>query len=246
MFNTETSNPLMKKMDKSMDSSQFDGLMTWGGIFKKTAMITIITFATMLFMLSNFEIDKLYPISLGAGIIGFIVALITIFKPNTAKFTSIPYALLQGVFISGISLYAEQMYPGIILQAIIGTAVLFFTVLTLYAKGILRATPLFRKVMILSMVGIFGIYLVNILLNVFTSMSIPFVHEGGFIGIGFSLFVVVIASLSFVLDFDFIDKMVIRKSPSDYEWYSSFSLLVGLVWLYIELIRLLMKIRSNN
>lgn len=178
-----------------------------------------------------------------AVLIGLVLALVITFKRSSNPGLIIAYAAVEGVFIGGISKLFEAQYSGIVLQAAVGTALCFGTVLALYSRGVLRATPRFTKMIIASMVGIFAMYMVNLLLSVFGS-SVPGLNSSGPFGVIVSLVIVAVASLSFVLDFDMIERAVAQGAPEKESWRAGFGLVVGLVWLYIEMLRLLSKLRN--
>jgi len=173
------------------------------------------------------------------------MALITIFRPRSAGITAPVYALLEGLFLGGISAVMESSYPGIVFQAVLLTLGTMASMLVLYRSGFIRVTAKFRLGVMAATGGIAMIYFLTIILSLF-GIRLPFIHEGGLFGIGFSLFVVGIAALNLVLDFDFIEQGARRGLPKYMEWYSAFGLLVTLVWLYIEILRLLAKLRSRN
>lgn len=184
------------------------------------------------------------PWMIGGGIGGFIVAIITVFKKTWAPFTTPIYAILEGLLLGGLSAFIESMYPGIVLQAVALTFGTLFSLLFAYKSGLIRATENFKLGVVAATGGIALIYLVSFILGMFGT-SIPFIHENGLMGIGFSAFVVVIAALNLVLDFDFIETGAAKGAPKYMEWYATFGLLVTLVWLYIEILRLLTKLRSR-
>lgn len=173
---------------------------------------------------------------------GLIVALITIFVKKAAPFTAPLYALLEGAALGGLSALLESVYPGIVLQAVGLTFGIFFSLLLAYKSRLIKATENFKLGVTAATGGIFLIYIISFVLRMFGT-NIPYIHQGGVIGIGFSLFVVVIASLNLVMDFDFIEEGAERGAPKYMEWYASFGLLVTLVWLYIEILNLLAKMR---
>lgn len=180
-----------------------------------------------------------------AAILGLVVGLVTSFKPTWAGVTAPIYAVAEGTFLGGISLMFELQYPGIVLQAVMLTVGVFAVLLFAYRSGLIKATENF-KLMVVSATGAIAlIYLANIILSMF-GIRIPMIHEGGTMGIIFSLIVVAIAALNLVLDFDFIEKGVEIGAPKHMEWYAAFGLLVTLVWLYLEILRLLAKMRSSN
>jgi len=185
------------------------------------------------------------PIMIGGAIGGFVVALVTIFKKTWAPFTVPVYALLEGLFLGGISRFFEDRFPGIASQAIILTLGILGALLLAYKSKLIKPTENFKLGIAAATGGIFLIYMVNIIMGFFGS-GIPMIHESGMIGIGFSVFVVIIASLNLVLDFDFIEQGVEQGAPKYMEWYGAFGLLVTLIWLYLEILRLLAKLKSRN
>ncbi|MFN0054168.1 MAG: Bax inhibitor-1/YccA family protein [Planctomycetales bacterium] len=183
---------------------------------------------------------------MGVGLIGgLIVSLITIFFPKASPFTAPLYAGLEGLALGGISSLFEYRYPGIVMPAVGLTFGTLGALLLAYSSGLIKATENFKLGIVAATGGICLFYLVNMVLGFF-GMSIPYIHQSGLIGIGFSAFVVVIAALNLVLDFDFIENGVRRGAPKYMEWYGSFGLLVTLVWLYLEILRLLSKLRDRD
>ncbi|MBS7458701.1 Bax inhibitor-1/YccA family protein [Coralloluteibacterium stylophorae] len=224
------------------------GAMTVNGTVNRTALLLIISLVTAMFTWSRFfaadgDPSAVMPFVVGGAIGGFVVALVTIFKKNIAAYTAPLYAALEGLFIGGLSAMFEAQFPGIVLQAVGLTFGVLAAMLIAYRTGVIRATEKFRMGVVAATGGIALLYLVNIVMHFFGS-GIPFIHEGGAIGIGFSLVVVVIAALNLVLDFDTIERGVEAGAPKYMEWYGAFSLLVTLVWLYLELLRLLAKSRE--
>jgi len=185
------------------------------------------------------------PWMIGGAIGGFVVALITVFKKTAAPVTAPIYALLEGLFIGGISSIFEAQYPGIVIQAVGLTFGTLFALLFAYKSGFIKATENFKLGVVAATGSIMLIYFASILLGFF-GISIPFIHDSGPLGILFSLVVVVIAALNLVLDFDFIEHGAEQGAPKFMEWYAAFGLIVTLVWLYIEILRLLAKLRSRR
>ena len=186
----------------------------------------------------------LYGYMIGGAIGGLIFALITMFKPTWAPVTAPIYAALQGLFIGAISAFAESRFEGIVLQAVGLTFGTLFALLGAYRSGLIRATEKFKLGVCAATGGIMIIYLATFILRMF-HVEIPFIHGSGLFGIGFSAFVVVIAALNLVLDFDFIENGADKGAPKYMEWLGAFGLMVTLVWLYIEILHLLMKLRSR-
>lgn len=175
---------------------------------------------------------------------GLVVALITIFKPSAAPFTAPVYAALEGLALGAISAIAEARYHGIVIQAVALTFGTMFALLIAYRSRLIPVTENFKLGIVAATGGIAVFYLVSIALS-FWDIRIPFLHEGSALGIAFSLFVVVIAALNLVLDFDFIEKGAEHGAPKYMEWYGAFGLMVTLIWLYLEILRLLSKLRSR-
>jgi uncharacterized YccA/Bax inhibitor family protein len=176
---------------------------------------------------------------------GFAVALVTVFKKDWAGYTAPVYAVLEGLVLGGISSTFEAAYPGIALQAVALTFGTLFCLLIAYKSGYIQATENFKLGVVAATGAIFFIYLVSFVLGFF-HMQVPYLHDSGWIGIGISLFIVVVAALNLVLDFDFIESGVDHQAPKYMEWYAAFGLLVTLVWLYLEMLRLLAKLNSRR
>jgi len=221
-------------------------VMSLGGTINKTFLLLLLVLATSLFTWYQFFSDinvLMYMIVGGVG--GLVMAIVTVFKQEWAHITAPIYALLEGLLVGGLSAMLESQFPGIVMQAAGLTFSVLLTMLFAYKSGLIKATENFKKGVIAATGGIFLLYILTFILNMF-GMTIAFVHEGGWMGIGFSAFVVVIAALNLVLDFDFIEKAVAQKVPKQMEWYGAFGLVVTLVWLYIEILRLLAKLQSSD
>jgi uncharacterized YccA/Bax inhibitor family protein len=181
-----------------------------------------------------------------AGIIGgLVLAMITSFRPKSAPWSAPLYAGFEGLALGGISAFFESFFPGIVIEATALTFGVLAILLMVYAAGLVRATPVFTRIVVAATGAICLVYLADIVLRFF-GVAVPFIHETGWGGIGFSLFVVVIASLNLILDFDLIERNANRGAPRFMEWYGGFALLVTLVWLYLEILRLLAKLRSRD
>jgi uncharacterized YccA/Bax inhibitor family protein len=220
--------------------------MTVNGTVRKTAGLLILVLITSIWTWGRFmqtgDPASVQPYILGGAIGGLIVALITIFKKNFAPITAPIYALLEGLAIGGLSAIFEAQFPGIVLQAVALTFGTLACLLIAYRSGLIRATENFKLGVVAATGGIALIYLASIALSFF-GIRFPFIHEGGPIGILFSLFVVTIAALNLVLDFDFIEHAAEKNTPKYMEWYGAFGLIVTLIWLYLEILRLLAKTR---
>jgi len=182
---------------------------------------------------------------IGGAIGGFIVALITVFKKTWAPFTAPLYAILEGLFLGGISAMFNVKFPGIVLQAVALTFGTLFALLFAYKSGLIKVTENFRFGVVAATGGIAIAYFISFILGMF-GVEIGFMHSNGPIGIIISLVIVVVAALNLVLDFDFIESGAKQGAPKYMEWYASFGLMVTLVWLYLEMLRLLSKITGRD
>tara|TARA_B100001540_G_C15639339_1_gene565861 strand:- start:44 stop:796 length:753 start_codon:yes stop_codon:yes gene_type:complete len=229
------------KFEKDAEFSDLplDQKMTLDGAVNKTGLLLAICFATAIYSW-NFP----SPVLIGIGFIGgFIAALVTIFKPEIAPTSAPIYAALEGLALGAISVVFENQYPGIVIQAIGLTFGILASLLIAYKTGLIKPTENFKLGLFAATGGIFLVYLVSIIMNMFGGAGISLIHSNGMFGIGFSLVVVVIASLNLVLDFDFIEQGAENSLPKYMEWYGAFSLMVTLIWLYLEILRLLSKLR---
>ena len=221
--------------------------MTIDGTVIKTGMLLSLVVIAAAFTWNQFvqAPAAAMPWIFGGGIAGFVLALVTIFKAKWSPVTAPMYAVAEGLFLGGISaMYNTSVYEGIVLQAICLTFGTLFSLLIAYQTGWIRATENFKLGVCAATGGIFMVYMLSMILGFF-DVAIPFIHEAGMIGIGFSLFVVVIAALNLVLDFDFIEQGAARGAPKYMEWYGAFGLMVTLVWLYLEILRLLSKLNRR-
>ncbi|MEJ2788531.1 MULTISPECIES: Bax inhibitor-1/YccA family protein [unclassified Pseudoxanthomonas] len=225
--------------------------MTLNGTINKTGILLLLTVLTAAFSWNQ----ALGPDGLpapgfavymwGGAIGGLVLALITVFKKTWSPVTAPLYALVEGFFLGAISAVYNAQFGGIVMQAVMLTFGILFALLFAYRSGLIKATENFKLGVVAATGGIALVYLASIALGFF-GIKIPLIHESGLVGIGFSLFVVVIASLNLVLDFDFIETGVEQGAPKYMEWYGAFGLMVTLVWLYLELLRLLSKLQSRD
>jgi uncharacterized YccA/Bax inhibitor family protein len=182
---------------------------------------------------------------IGGAIGGLITALITVFKKTWAPYTAPLYAVLEGLFLGGISAMFNASFPGIVIQAVALTFGTLFALLFAYKSGLIKVTENFRLGVVAATGGIAIVYFLSFILGMF-GINIGFMHSNGPVGIIISLVIVVVAALNLVLDFDFIESGAKQGAPKYMEWYASFGLMVTLVWLYLEMLRLLSKLSSRN
>ena len=246
-----TSNPAFSK-DMFPGYEQVFGVpasttMTVQGTVGKTFVLLAILMATAAWAW-NASAGQTLAIGMlaAAGIGGFIVAMITMFKPTIAPWTAPLYAALEGVLLGAISQVVELQYGGgIALQAVTLTCGVLFIMLFVYATRIIRVTEKLKMGIVVATSALCLFYLVTMLLRVF-GVGMPFLFAGGTYGIAFSLFVVGLAAFNLLLDFDFIENAAASQAPKYMEWYGAFGLMVTLIWLYLEILRLLMKLASQR
>jgi len=224
------------------DAMTLNGTVTKTGILVLLAVITA-TFAWL--QVSSTAGTGNYGVYVWGGAIGgFVLALVTIFKKEWSPVTAPLYALVEGFFLGAISAVFELRFPGIVFQAVLLTFCTLFALLFAYRSGLIKATENFKLGVVAATGGIALVYLATIVLGFF-GIKIPMIHDSGIVGIGFSLFVVVIAALNLVLDFDFIENGVEQGAPKYMEWYGAFGLMVTLVWLYLEILQFLAYLRQE-
>ena len=188
------------------------------------------------------------PMVIGGAIGGFIVAMILIFKKEWSPYLAPLYALLEGLFVGAISAMFNEAYNGIVFQAVGLTFSVGIGMYLLYTFRIIKATEKFKSTLIAATVGIALFYFVTMILRMFhvdVDANMPFINGGGMFGIGFSLFVVIIAALNLILDFDMIEQGSALGAPKYMEWYGAFGLMVTFVWLSLEMLRLLSKLNRR-
>jgi uncharacterized YccA/Bax inhibitor family protein len=242
-------NPALSDSTFSSEGRVLEHSMTLQGTVNKTGILLGILVLTAVYTWNLFfqtgNPAAVMPTAIGGAIGGFVLALITIFKKAWSPITAPIYAALEGLFLGGISAIFEYQYPGIVIQATGLTLGTLASLLVLYKLGIIKPTENFRLMIVSATMGIAVLYLISMLMNMFGSGGIGFIHSNGLFGIGFSLFVVSIAALNLVLDFDFIEQGAEMGAPKYMEWFGAFSLMVTLIWLYLEMLRLLAKLRSR-
>lgn len=221
--------------------------MTLQGTVNKVGISLILVLISAAFTWNqyfSFGPSSITGLTIGGSLIGLVFALITIFKKTWAPITAPLYALSKGFALGGISAMYEAQFGGITIQAVTLTFATMFGLLFAYKTGIIKPDKNFMLMVFAGTFAIFALYLVNFIM-MFFGASIGFIHSNGLFGIGFSLLVVCIAALNLVLDFDYIEQGAENNAPKYLEWYGAFSLMVTLIWLYLEILRLLSKLRSR-
>ncbi|MDG2147237.1 MAG: Bax inhibitor-1/YccA family protein [Flavobacteriaceae bacterium] len=235
-------NPVLSK--STFKSNALSGnTMTIDGTVNKTAISLFILVGCGYLSFNSVSSGLI----IGCAIVGFIIALVTVFKKEWSPITVPIYAAVEGVLLGGISFLYNSMYEGIVTNAIFLTVGILLSLLMAYKSGLIKATENFKLGVVAATGGIFLIYLISFIMGFFGSgMSIMDPNNASLMSIGFSVFVVIIASLNLVLDFDFIEEGSEKGAPKYMEWYGAFGLLVTLIWLYLEILRLLAKINSRR
>lgn len=242
LFNS--SNPMMNEKTFDVQTGFSGETMTVNGAVNKTLIFLAILMTSAiigwdLMLKGSISIGIMYGCLIGA----LVLAVVTYFKPQWVVYTGTLYCILKGIALGAISLTYNIVFPGIVLQALMLTAGTAAGMLFLYKAKIIRVTETFRSIILIATAGIGIFYLIAFGLS-FAGVEIPMIHSNGPIGIGFSVFVVALASLNLLLDFDFIEKGATRNAPKYMEWMGAFGLIITLVWLYIEILRLLSKLKD--
>jgi uncharacterized YccA/Bax inhibitor family protein len=245
-----TSNPALNdRIFRDANAGVFGDRMTIEGTVNKTGLLLICCVLTAawtwhLFMASH-DPAAVAPLTLIGVIGGLIFAVITVFKNTWAPVTAPIYALLEGLVLGGVSAMFEVRFPGIAIQAVSLTFGTLVVLLLAYRAHLIPVTQKLRMGIVAATGGIFFVYLITMVLGFFGLHFGQSIYGSGMIGIGFSIFVVVIAALNLVLDFDFIERGAALGAPKYMEWYGAFGLMVTLIWLYFEILRLLSKLRER-
>ncbi len=243
------SNPILNDERFSPVERILDGEpMTIQGTISKIFMLFICLLAgagISLYFLFSGQVAMLMPMITVSAIIAFLLVLITCFSIKKAKYLAPPYAFFEGVVLGGISAVFESAIQGIVLQAVMITFATLFVMLMLYKARIIQYTEKFRSVMLTAILSIGAVYLVQIIVSLF-GRSIPWIFDNSPVGIIFSIIVVAFASFSLIQDFYFIENASQKMLSKDYEWYGAMGLMITLVWLYMEVLRLLAKLNSRR
>lgn len=222
-----------------------DNIMTIDGTINKIAILLVLTMGSAMLSWMMFGGTAAAQIWMIVGAIGgFIVALVTVFQKHLSPTLAPIYALLEGLFLGCFSGYMETIFPGIAFQAVCLTFFVLFSLLLVYKSRIINVTENFR-LGVFAATGAIALYYLFSMITGFFGFPLPLIHSSGPLGIGFSVVVVIVASLNLVLDFDFIERGSQSNLPKYMEWYGAFGLMVTLIWLYIEILRLLAKLRSR-
>ena len=235
-----TADPLEDAFQAPSATSADTGRMTVDDVVNKTGMLLAVAIATGAV---TWALD-LGALAFPAALVGLGLALVIIFKQVTSPGLIMAYAAVEGVFLGGISHYFNTQYPGIVVQAVLGTAGVTGGVLALYKTGRIKVTPQFTKMVVGATIGFFVLIMVNLVAGFFTDGGLG-LREGP-LGIAVGIFAIGLASMNLVLDFDMVEKGARAGAPARYGWFAAFGIMVTLVWLYIEILRLLAILRGND
>lgn len=239
-------NPVMKAMEES-HILEGEPMTISGAINKTFILLGVLVLAACYTwgLVSRGFMDMASMLMWGGVIVGFILALVICFTRKAMPVLTPIYAVCEGLFIGGISAIYAGQYTGIVVQAVVLTFAVMFSMLLLYKARIIQCTDTFRSVIFTATLSVCAVYLIQIIANFF-GRGIPQIFTASPIGIGFSVIVVLIAAFNFIVDFDFVERGEQLMLPKEYEWYGAFGLMVTLVWLYLEVLRLLAKLNSRR
>lgn len=245
MMNMKSSNPafnsaVYKKSSDGRFASSAE-TMTVSGTVNKTMIMALLVLASAAWSWVNGS-----QVIMIVGVVGgLITGLVTAFRPQSASITAPIYALFQGMFLGVISAYFEASYGGIVFQAVASTIGVLFMMLFLYRTGVLKATARFKMGVVAATGGIMMMYLFNFIFSFFGAGFLS-MESNSLMMIGINLVIVGVAALNLILDFDFIEKGAQNGAPKQMEWYGAFGLMVTLIWLYLELLKLLSRLSSRD
>lgn len=242
-----STNPVFRSESRTRDFIVSGETMSVSGAVGKTVILLIVliaAFSYTWFTTQDWSVSQLKSFMIFVGISTFVLALISVFVPKLVRFTGVLYAALEGAFLGSLTFFINQMYPGIAIQAVLITFAVFFTMLALFVTRIIRVTESMRAVIMGATVGVMIFYLISFVLGLF-GVHLPLFTSSSMLSIGFSILVAGIAAFGFLLDFDNIEQMSRSSMPKYYEWYGAFGILVSLVWLYIEILNLLIKLKDR-
>jgi uncharacterized YccA/Bax inhibitor family protein len=238
----DTSNPLLSRDAAFSRAGDELDTMTLGGVINKTSILLLLCVGAGAYSWMNPEMLGLFMVvGIFGGLIAFMVGL---FKPSASPVAAPAYAVLEGLCLGGVSRLVEAQYPGIVVNTVMLTFGVLALMLALYATRTIRVTDGLVKGIVAATFAVFLVYMADMALNLF-GIKMPYLHQSGPIGIGISLVVVAIAAFNLLLDFRVIEDRITARSPRYMEWYCGMALLVTLIWLYLEILRLLSKLRSR-
>ena len=245
-----SSNPVMtgRIYEKAGHAVAGGSVMTISGTINKIGLLLLLVIAAAAYtwnMVMGADPGRAGTLAIIGGIGGFIMAMVTVFRPKSSPITAPIYAILEGLLLGALSAMINASYPGVAFQAVLLTIGTLFTMLFLYRSGRIRATPKFRRGVMMATGAVFFAYMISWIMGLL-GMPVGFMHSSGPLGIVINLVIIVIAALNLIMDFDFIEKGSASGAPKFMEWYGAFGLIVTLIWLYIEFLRLLSRFAGRN
>ncbi len=233
-------NPILSRTEQLTSNTP----MTVQGVVKKTAFLLTLSATTAIglflyALMAGLSSGMLYPLAIVALFVGMGLGIASAFKPHLAKSLAVPYALVEGVLLGALSAVMYRIYPSVPMMALSATFVTAAIMLGLYATGVIKVTEKFRSIVLSAVFAIAIVYIVQWVMKLVFGSSIPYLFDGGMLAIGFSLFVILIASFTLLLDFDNVEQGVYYGVDENFEWVHSIGILSTLVWMYIEFLRLL-------
>ena len=244
----KSTNPIFNENVYEQSYALTERPMTVAGTMNKLlilSLIMLVSAAAVYYQFSLGRYDFVNILTWAGVIIGLVLGIAIPFMKDKSPYLAPIYAFAEGAFISGISCFFEKMYSGIVTQAISVTFLFVFAMAVLYRVGLIKATEKFRAVIFTATLAIGLFYLISIILFFF-KVNVPYFYSNSSLAIGVNVVIALVAALNLIIDFDNIDNGVRANLPSYFEWYCSFGLLVTIVWLYIEILRLLSKLRSRD
>lgn len=250
---TKTSNPVLTEKRFGRESLASSEAMTVNGTINKTALMLLLVVAAAMFTWNKFfdiadsegASSAIMPWVLVGGVGGLITALVTVFRPQSSGISAPIYAIFEGLLLGGISAIFQSNYPGVVVRAVALTLAVFAIMLFVYRSGIIKVNRKFMLGVVAATGGIALVYFISFIAGMFGA-NLGFLYGSNNFSIGFSLVVVGVAALNLVLDFAFIDRASQSGAPKYMEWYGAFGLMVTLIWLYLEILRLLAKLAGRE
>ncbi len=243
MFSMQSSNPVLQ--NRNLPRSTGGKTMTMNGAVNKSIILGGLVLLTALIVGQLADPATYSGWAMGGAIGGLIFGLVTSFKPEWAPVTAPIYAVCEGALLAVVTMIAELSYPGVALNAVFLTIGTLLSMLMAWKAGWIQVTDKLRSGIVMATGGIFIVYLISFVASLFGA-PMSFLHDSSPISIGISLVVIVVASLSLLLDFEMIEEVSQRRAPEYMEWYAAFALMVTLIWLYLEFLKLLMKLQRRD
>ncbi len=249
-YTVHMANPVLSRAFDSKDTQTAQppvidtgDTMTMGSVVRQTGFLFLLLLGGAVFGWTQSSVESFGLIFWGPLLAALVILIVTVVRPQWARFTAPLYAVVEGVLVGAISKIYSQLWDGIVLQAVMATLAVFVAMLFLYANRIIKVTERLRSTIVVATAGVFLFYLVSIVLSLF-GVGIPFIWDGGPLSIGLSLLIVGIAAFNLLLDFDLIERGVNERAPGWMSWFAAFGLMVTVVWLYLEILRLLALTRD--